>query len=74
MPFRTQNSPIPKYYTVNEVAQILRRKPNTVRDWVAPRNQGKGLDHPPFIKDKGRILFSCRGFDQWIEAQTRKGE
>lgn len=74
MPFRTQNLPIPKYYTVNEVAQIRRCKPNTVRDWVAPRNIGKGPDHPPFIKLGGRILFLSRDFDRWIEAQTRKGE
>lgn len=59
----------PIYYTVDEVAQMLRRSPRTIRDWInhgcptpngAIRLEAAKLGRAWMIKDERLVMFEHR--------------
>ena len=52
-----------RYLTRKEAAEILRRKPQTLRAW-AMRGQG-----PPFIRVSERVLYPESDLLAWIESR-----
>ena len=52
--------------TTNEIAKDLKRAPETLIRW---RRQRVG---PPYIRVQGRILYSRRQVQQWLDEQTCK--
>lgn len=57
-----------RYLTVDELAELVRVSPNTIRAW---RSQGKG---PRATKISGRVIFARADVDSWlaesVDAQT----
>ena len=55
-----------EFYTVEELATLLRVQPHTVRQWTYQKRV-------PYIKLqglKGRVLFKRTAIEQWLEDNT----
>jgi excisionase family DNA binding protein len=55
------NSSLPKFLTVEEVAEMLRVKPRTIYDWVSQRRI-------PFRKAGDRTVFLLTEILEWTKA------
>jgi excisionase family DNA binding protein len=55
------NSSLPKFLTVDEVAEMLRVKPRTIYDWVSQRRI-------PFRKAGDRTVFLLTEILEWTKA------
>ena len=55
------NSPLPRFLTVEEVAEMLRVKPRTIYDWVSQRRI-------PFRKAGDRTVFLLTEILEWTKA------
>lgn len=60
-----QNMPMPRFMTTDEVADVCRTSPATVRYW---RHIGTGPKH---FKLGRRVLYAVEDIEQWID-QARK--
>jgi len=54
------------FYTVEEIAELLRVRPGTVRNWLSRR----GRDLPPSIVVGRRRLFPLRAYERWKEQRV----
>lgn len=54
-----------KYLTTEEVAQIARTSPSTVRFW---RHQGRG---PEGVKRGRRVLYAQSGVERWLRGDDQ---
>jgi hypothetical protein len=52
-----------EFYTVEEIAELLRIRPGTVRNRLSQRNR----DVPPSIVIGRRRLFSVSEYELWIQ-------
>ena len=55
------SSPLPRFLTVDEVADMLRVKPRTIYDWVSQRRI-------PFRKAGDRTVFLLTEILEWTKA------
>ena len=53
----------PKYYTANEVAEIFRRDPHTIRDWI---NHGCPTPHGLVKLQAAKLGKSWTIKDEWL--------
>jgi hypothetical protein len=60
------SQPVQDLTTTNEIANDLKRAPETLVRW---RRQRVG---PPYIRVQGRILYSRKQVQQWLESKTCK--
>lgn len=51
------------FLTDSDIAEYLRLKVSTVK-----KNRSIGINHPPFIKIGGRILYPKKEFEHWIKS------
>jgi excisionase family DNA binding protein len=59
------NSSLPKFLTVEEVAEMLRVKPRTIYDWVSQRRI-------PFRKAGDRTVFLLTEILEWTKADEAR--
>lgn len=53
----------PVYYTANEVAEIFKRDPHTIRDWI---NHGCPTPHGPVKLQAAKLGKSWTIKDEWL--------
>ncbi|WP_299902232.1 helix-turn-helix domain-containing protein [uncultured Ruegeria sp.] len=53
----------PKYYSVNEIADIFRRDPHTIRDWI---NHGCPTPHGVIRLQAAKLGKSWTIKDEWL--------
>jgi len=56
---------MPKYLTVDEAAELLRLKKQTLYKWICQRKIGS-------ISLGGRTLFQQEELEKWVEQRKRK--
>ncbi len=59
---RSKLDQVEKCLTSNEVAEMLRIKPQTLRHWRAQQVK----DQPVYIKRNGLVLYRKRDVDEWL--------
>jgi hypothetical protein len=60
---RTEQAMIKEFYTVEEIAELLRIRPGTVRNRLSQRDR----DVPPSIVIGRRRLFPLSDYELWIK-------
>lgn len=59
------NCQIDKYLTTAELSEKLKIKPNTLAKWRVTKQEVL-----PYIKTKGRVLYSETAVLEWIQKNT----
>lgn len=65
MPDSVTGAPEPVFLTVQEVADLLRVSPGTIRAWIA---KGEG---PPMMRFGKQIRYRPERVMEWVEQQER---
>lgn len=61
------NTNLDRYITTNELANLIRCKPNTIAKWRITKQEVI-----PYIKINGRILYPESSVSEWLLTKTIK--